>query len=179
MNELSTYENHFTESIEEINQGEFNILSNLTNELANQFINKILSIFNTNYHMSLSSDILCTPSILDIVKYLDYDNENNSLLINALKKSLAVLNSYNIGAYYLAYYRYHQEEHQIRYNEESNYHILDNNNLERSIGFDVFSLSQIRFKTTKSNFINVSNYLRNRHQYDEKYQLKKVNNQFI
>ena len=179
MMKLEAYENHFNESMEEINQGEFNILSNLTNELANQFINKILSIMESNYHMEETTDILCTPNILDIVKYLDYDSDNNKLLIDALKKSLDILNSYSIEAYYLVYYKYHREEHQIRFNEEYGYHILDNNNLERCIGFDVFSLSKIRFKTTKTNFITINNYLKNRHQNMEKYKVKKVNNQLI
>ena len=113
MDYSETFKNHFIESMEEINKGEFNILSNLTNELANQFINKIL-------------------------------------------------NSYNIDGYYLMYYEGHNEEHQISYSSELDYHVIDHAGINRTIGFDVYSLSRIRFKTTRNDLVNLDRYLKNK-----------------
>ncbi len=168
--------NHFSEAMDEINQGEFNILSNLTNELANQFINKILALLQTgNVSPSTEEDVINTSNILDIVKYLDYDNDNNRLLVNALKKSFEVLRSYNIHAYYLAFYEHYNKEHEIKYHGDGSYYIIDDNGIERTIGLNVFSLSKICFKTTRSNVATVYNYLKNR--LDNKLKIKKVNNQ--
>ena len=161
MDYSETFKNHFIESMEEINKGEFNILSNLTNELANQFINKILSLLITEYQRD-NNDILETPDILSIVKYLDYDNNNNALLINALKKGLKILNSYNIDGYYLMYYEGHNEEHQISYSSELDYHVIDHAGINRTIGFDVYSLSRIHFKTTRNDLVNLDRYLKNK-----------------
>ena len=175
----STDRDHFNSTMDEISEGEFNILSNLTNELANQFINKILSLLLEEYNQSKGEEveILSTTNILDIVKYLDYDNDNNRLLINALKKSFEILRSYNIDAYYLALYNHYNNEHLVKYQSDNSYYITDDNGIDRIIGLDVFSLSKIRFKTTKSNLLNIINYLKNR--LDNKLKLKRANNQLI
>ena len=156
--------NHFSDTMDEINHGEFNILSNLTNELANQFINKILSLLEVEYDRlsDQETEVLGTANIMDIVKYLDYDNDNNRLLINALKKSFEVLKSYNIDAYYLALYEHYNKEHQIKYTIDGRCYITDDNGIDRMIGLDIFSLTKIRFRTTKGNLVTVHNYLNSR-----------------
>ena len=98
MKELEQYEKNFINKMDEFK--ETNILGNLTNELTNQFLDTILANLLDNYNtkLLLNDELVTTNSLLNLAKVNNYDIDNTSLLMAAIKKCILIfmLMMYNV-----------------------------------------------------------------------------------
>lgn len=176
---IKEYETNFIKKYEEISY-ENNILYSLKSELTNDIVSKVLEQLLNQYETNNEIDncIIKSTSFLDIIKELNYDISNNSLLIEALEKAINILDGYNIKGYYTIYYKNDEKEHAIEINM-GEYYITDAFNEKRRISFDLYGLSRANFKTTKTNIINVYYYMKNKQRKIYKPKIRKINNQLI
>lgn len=178
MKELEQYEKNFINKMDEFK--ETNILGNLTNELTNQFLDTILANLLDNYNtkLLLNDELVTTNSLLNLAKVNNYDIDNTSLLMAAIKKCILILNKYNINAYYVYYYANDKVEHKIEY-DNGMYYIVDNFNMRRIVDFDIYGLSRVTFKSDKSNITSMYYNIKTKEKLLNRPKVKYRNNQLF
>ena len=178
MSELKQYEKNFIEKLDEVK--ETNILGNLTNELTDEFLDTILSTLLDNYgdEILFNDDLISTGNLLNLAKINNYDIDNISLLMAAIKKCILILKKYNIDAYYAYYYANDKVDHKIEY-ENGMYYIVDNFNMRRIVDFDVYGLSRTSFKCDKRNITTMYYNLKSREKILNRPKIKYRNNQLF
>lgn len=178
MKELEQYEKNFVNKMDEFK--ETNILGNLTNELTNQFLDTILANLLDNYNaeLLLNDELVTTNSLLNLAKVNNYDIDNTSLLMAAIKKCILILKKYNINAYYVYYYANDKVEHKIEY-DNGMYYIVDNFNMRRIVDFDIYVLSRTTFKSDKSNITSMYYNIKTKEKLLNRPKVKYRNNQLF
>ena len=181
MNELKDYEKNFLNGMEEAKSGECDILGNLVTSFTNEFVDSVLgqfiAMFNNN---GVNSEILESNTALSIKKQMiELNDDMNNLIDDSIKKSIEILRKYNIDGYYTMYYRGYQKDFIMHIDDKGNYYIYDENHIMINVGFDAYSLSRIRFKSTPSNVMTVYYYLKNKQRRLNKPKVKRINNQLF
>ena len=179
MIELKQYELDFINYFDEINEDDDNLLNNIINDMTNQIVNKVFHdlIYEYPKNIDLDFSTLVSDSLLDITKEVKYDRRFENHIITALKKSIDILKKYNVNCNISMFYHNIQREYTVENDNMEEYYTIDSFGEKHVVGFDVYSLSRMKFKVSKTNLLNTYYYLKNKERKINKPKVKYRNNQ--